>query len=197
MIAMPETLQETIARLVKEMSTPKAEKPLVDDAQVQQRMVALASAGYIPSAQVTEAVRTYMSGYGVLLSGSVGIGKTFLMKSLGVRLYKADDIADYGLNRIHNWYEWTDGHELCIDDLGTERVVAEFGAKDDVMKAVIAHRCEGQKARTHFTTNLTGKQIAERYGDRTISRLLGMCKAFKFTGDSKRTAMPVENGGEL
>jgi len=161
--------------------------PAVSDEEVNTEIVKIAEKhGYKPSKQVVEPIRAYLSGYGVLLSGEAGIGKTFLMKALGCRLYRVEDIADYGLREISKWYEWTDGNNLCIDDLGAEGVVSEYGAKDDVMKMVIAHRAERQKGRTSITTNLDSDKIAERYGDRTLSRILGMCKPFRMEGISMR-----------
>ena len=142
--------------------------------------------GYKPSEQVIEPIRAYLAGYGILLSGEAGIGKTFLMKCLRSRIYPVERIISYGLQDIYKWYEWTDGNDICIDDLGAERIVSEFGAKEDVMKLVIAHRSERQEGRTSITTNLSSKQISERYGDRTLSRILGMCKPFTFTGTNMR-----------
>ena len=128
-------------------------------------------------------------------TGKAGVGKTFLMRCMGVRIYNADEIVDYGLSRIHVWYEWTDGGApICIDDVGSERIVTEYGAKDDVLKAVLAHREGSQQGITHVTTNLDADGIAARYGDRTLSRLLGMCKPFTLGGISQRQPKP-QNGG--
>ena len=68
--------------------------------------------------------------------------------------------------------------------------------EDDLLKAVIAHRADHQAdahrasdvrparaGRTHMTTNLKADQIAARYGDRILSRMIGLAKAFEFTGE--------------
>jgi len=172
---------------IKMATTFKEEPTLVGDERVEKVITLMARRfGYRPSEQVIEPIRAYLSGFGVLLSGEAGLGKTFLMKCLGARLYGVDGIADYGLRSISNWYEWTDGNHLCIDDLGAEGIVSEYGAKDDVLKIVIAHRSERQEGRTSITTNLSSAQISDRYGDRTLSRILGMCKPFTFTGTNMR-----------
>jgi len=178
-----------LSEALKKAEAFKVPTHTIDDDAVSQKILDMAERyGYRPSDQIVEPVRAYLSDYGILLSGEAGIGKTFLMRCLGARLYRVEDIAAYGLRQIDKWYEWTDGNDLCIDDLGTEGIVSEYGAKDDVMKIVIAHRAERQGGRTSLTTNLTSEQIAERYGDRTLSRALGMCKPFKMEGASMREA---------
>jgi DNA replication protein DnaC len=140
-------------------------------------------------------LRAYLSGFGLLLTGSAGVGKTFLMQCLGIRIYNADSIVDYGLSEIYKWYEFTDGGApICIDDVGTERTVSEYGNKDDVLKSVLAHRNDRQQGITHITTNLDAEGIAQRYGERTLSRMLGMCKAFSLEGVSLRGPVAKTGG---
>jgi hypothetical protein len=55
------------------------------------------------------------------------------------------------------------------------------------MKRVICHR-EQLAARTHITTNLTSAEIRTRYDERTLSRVLGMCKPFTLEGKDMRAA---------
>lgn len=153
----------------------------------------LAGRGYIPTGSSVEAVRDYLNGYGLLLTGSAGVGKTYLLRLLGLRIWTATDICDYGMRHIQQWFEDTRGKEIAIDDIGTEITVSEYGAKDDIMKLVIAYRCERQRGRTHVTTNLDAAGIIDRYGDRTMSRLLGMCRAHKIIspdGMNMRKATP-------
>ena len=183
---MMNVIADTIEKIRAEMAMGKTDPVMVSDRAVAEQIKDIASYGYEPSEQDVEPIRAYLSGYGLLLTGRPGVGKTFLMRCLGARLHPVDGIAAYGLRGIGDWYSWTDGKDLCIDDLGAEPVIAEYGAKEDLMKLVIAHRAERQKGRTSVTTNLTSEEIAERYGDRTLSRLLGMCKAFKMIGTNKR-----------
>ena len=178
----------------------KEVKPATDK-QVEAEILRIAeTVGYIPSKQIIEPIRAYLSGYGILLSGEAGIGKTMLMSALGMRMYGAVHIASYGLRNLYKWYEWSDNHNICIDDIGTETIVSEYGAKDEIMKRVIAHRAEQQSGRTSITTNLDSDEIAKRYDDRTLSRILGMCKTFQMTGTNRRKPVAVkvdnEQGGK-
>ena len=180
------TIEQAIKAAQAKLANPPVTRQMVGDDEVSRWIAQLAERGYIPSPQIVEPVRAYASGYGILLAGNAGIGKTFLMQCLRARLYTATSIAEYGLAAIAKWFSWTDGHDVCIDDIGTESIVSEYGAKDDVLKRVIAHRAEQQRGRTSITTNLDAAAIKERYGDRTLSRILGMCKAFRMDGANRR-----------
>jgi hypothetical protein len=165
------------------------------EADVARLLLLIGERGYIPTAATIPVLRDYAAGYGIMLHGDVGHGKTFLLECLGVRIWGADEICDYGLRHIQEWYEDTDTRQICIDDIGAEMTVCEFGARDDLLKAVITHRAERQRGGiTHCTTNLDSAAIIERYGDRIMSRLLGMCRPHRITsptGLSMRRAVPM------
>ena len=201
------TIQAAIESAIKRATALQAPARKVTDLEVAKLIDKLAGMGYIPSAQIAEPLRAYLQGYALLLTGPAGVGKTFLMRCLKIKLWAAGDITAYGIRDLPEWYSWTDEADICIDDLGAESIVAEFGAKEDVLKVAISHREYGQTVnhrptdlqparvgRTHVTTNLTAREIAARYGDRTLSRLLGMCKPFAFEGQSKRQAV-ADTGG--
>jgi len=191
------TMQRALDEAMEIAMTPKADLQPADNEHVAERLRQMAKAGYRPSPEAFAAVRDYLTGYGLLLTGEAGVGKTMLIRCLNIRIYMAENIIEYGLSRMSGWYDWTDGHEICIDDFGAERIVAEYGAKDEVLRAVIVHRSDRQSARTHVTTNLTAEQISERYGDRVLSRLLGMCKAHTIKGHNQRVAVPYSKHATL
>jgi DNA replication protein DnaC len=182
----PKPVALAIKQALEKLERRNIAPPRATDEEVAAKITALAAQGYRPSEQIVEAVRDYLTGYGVLLSGPAGVGKTMLMTCLYSRIRNVEEIVGYGLRQLGTWYEWTDGTDMTIDDLGAESTTAEYGAKDDLLKLVIAHRAERQNGRTCITTNLTAAEIAERYGDRTLSRILGMCKAHTFGGPSAR-----------
>lgn len=188
-------IAHAIKLALEKLSREPVEPAPASDEAVAAKIAELAAQGYRPSEQIVEAVRDYLTGYGILLTGKAGVGKTMLMTCLHSRLRNVEEIVGYGLRHIGTWYEWTDGTDMTIDDLGAESTTVEYGAKEDLLKLVIAHRAERQRGRTHITTNLTAEEIAGRYGDRTLSRILGMCRPHAFDGDNARRPKCHVRGG--
>lgn len=182
------------AKLATDAQTQTA-RP-VSDCRLRRAIFALAATGYEPSEAVTPIIRDLLSGQGVIVAGNPGTGKTFLFRALNMAMgscptrgiQTAEQIIANGLDGIKGWCEQWDGSELVIDDLGAERESVEFGARDDLLKSVIAHRAERQTGRTHVTTNLDARAIRDRYGDRTLSRLVGMCRPHRLDGRDRRKA---------
>ena len=181
---------DAIANAIKQAQTTlyesKPDQEMATDEQVAARITTLSEFGYIPSEAIIEPLRSFLSGRAFLLSGDVGRGKTFLCQCLGIRIYTVLSIVDYGIRQISAWYSWTDGNDICIDDIGTEPIATDYGAKDDIIKTVIAHRSEQQQGKTFITTNLSKQQIMTRYGDRTMSRIYGMCDVYRVEGKDMR-----------
>ena len=186
MIDFNEILKVATATATK--ATAKTTKT-VPNQEVADKIMWIAERGYIPDEQTEHIVRAYLKGSGIFVSGPVGVGKTFLLKLLassGVLQHADRDINEWGISGIKGWYDYTDGKEIIIDDLGCERVSKQYGDSEDLLKAVIEHRYAAQSGRTHITTNLNSTQIRDRYGDRILDRILAMCIPFKMVGSSYR-----------
>lgn len=180
-------INRALAR-ANEATQANVSRPEATDEQVSARIDMLLRWGYVSSEQTVEPIRAFLSGYSVLLSGDVGVGKTFLMKSMGVKCYKAPALSEYKSSGIDIWYDSTDKATICIDDLGTEDQSNNYGIRSDLLRAIIDHRCELRGVKTHITTNMDASSLGERYDDRTLNRIIGMCKVFRMTGESRRKA---------
>jgi DNA replication protein DnaC len=177
-------IAEALQRAVEREARIARPRKVATDADVAAELDRILALGYIANASTVEPVRAYLEGFGLLLTGAVGRGKTFLIQCLYKRApqHAQEDICSWGMAGINDWYSWWDGRVCVIDDLGSERTATEYGAKEEIMRLVIGHRAERQTAPTHITTNLSAEQISDRYGDRTLSRILGMCRPFTLTG---------------
>lgn len=155
---------------------------------------------YTRMKQNLERVRAYAEAFpdggNLLFCGQTGLGKTHLSTALArrvmergydvsytsaINLFGAFEAARFG-NRM------TDGGEeparfgecdlLIIDDLGTE-VTNQFTVS--CLYMVLNSRLNAGKSIV-VSTNLTPKEIKERYVDRVASRLLGEFQPVQFSG---------------
>lgn len=75
---------------------------------------------------------------------------------------------------------------LCIDDMGLEPTeVLDFGNAINPVIEILEHRYR-QQLFTFITTNLTPKQIREKYGDRIADRFNEMMKCIVFSNPTFR-----------
>jgi DNA replication protein DnaC len=80
---------------------------------------------------------------------------------------------------------------LVIDDLGAEKGT-EWVVEQ--LYRIVDYRYR-MCLPLVVTTNLSGREIRDRFGDRILSRLVEACTAVKLTGDDKRSeALHGEKG---
>ena len=137
---------------------------------------------------------------GLIIGGSVGIGKTTFLKSIKnvlqcyyptrVFMLYANLIGDIYKNR-DNYETWdlingnikTSGRPvaeyLLIDDLGMEEdMFNDYGTKTQPM-AVLLHNRADKGLTTIVTTNFTSlEELRQKYDDRIIDRLNAYAKMF-------------------
>lgn len=144
--------------------------------------------GYVHSEETVEAVCLWMKGYGLMLMGKVGCGKSSFFKCLGdSRIRFWSPLVDMAkrLDEIEECIDQMNGNELVIDDVGSEPVYNNFGVRLDLIPWVVEKRMQ-LCARTHFTTNLSAEELVKRYGPRVVSRMHELTKVVNIKGVSKR-----------
>lgn len=133
---------------------------------------------------------------GLLLHGSVGTGKTFASACISNYLMengKTVLVMNLGLYLIKLKKEWDEAESnvleyvkhcdlLVIDDFGVEKVT-EFVL--DKVFALIDTRYRAEKPLI-ITTNLSLKEITDKFGSRISDRLQEMCYPLRVEGQSKR-----------
>lgn len=147
---------------------------------------------------------------GLLLLGTVGTGKTDLIRLLkkyfyeymrGVLNFSTHTVWKYAGEFEKDGYKAFDGHEKgnrCYDELclidgrqtqPLREYVSHFGNKLLIGEELIMLRYEAFKNfgyMTHFTTNAEPLQLKDVYGARAYDRLIEMCNFIVFTGESRR-----------
>jgi DNA replication protein DnaC len=71
---------------------------------------------------------------------------------------------------------------LLLDDIGAERMTEWV---QETIYLLVNHRYENMQP-IIFTSNLAPSELAERVGDRIMSRIIEMCDVIKLEGDDRR-----------
>ena len=141
---------------------------------------------------------------GILVSGSIGCGKTSLMNlvrpfAYHSSEYKIKTCREVSFEFAKNGFEAINCYTLkqanqskltgyCFDDLGAEQQIKHFGNDCNVMAEVLISRYEQfveNKSVTHITTNLSASEIENNYGNRLRSRMRQMFNLITFDSRTK------------
>lgn len=133
---------------------------------------------------------------GLLLYGSNGRGKSLLCRDIiptiisyyypRVKLYntRAADLH-FAKPNSDDYYIMRSADVIFIDDFGVENITNSYGEKRDMFSDV-TDIVEHMSKLLVCSTNLTPKEIEERYGLRTLDRLHAITKPICFIGESLR-----------
>lgn len=130
------------------------------------------------------------TGKGLFLTGDCGRGKSTILTGVLPVIF----LQKFGkvLNPYHadiiptKVAEITAKWATCIDELGVEPLVNNFGDKYEGFNVII-NEAEAKIKPVFLSTNLDSKQILDRYGERTFDRIKRLCRIVKFVGPSFRT----------
>jgi DNA replication protein DnaC len=133
---------------------------------------------------------------------NTGIGKTLGMEVISsifkIRIETVVKMADaYVNNRDRfqemllspNYYGSDKLNDLIIDEVGAESITNDYGKKSEVFVDILETRHQEfikKGSFTHFTSNLTPKEIENRYGHRVWSRINEMATVIEVSGIDSR-----------
>ena len=151
-------------------------------------------------------------GNGLVMLGAVGSGKTHLAASIANYIIaehkiqvvfgsvvsllgeiKATYSDDSTINETEILNELKKTRLLIIDDLGKEKTSDWVS---EIFYSIINYRYENYLP-VIVTSNLTLKELAEKVGEATVSRLLGTSRVIKFEGKDYRTENRGFGKGEI
>lgn len=179
----------------------------------------LAQIGYLPyNKEVFDTIRAYgallheeTAKKGLFLKGQCGIGKSFGVECLAylfeMPVFKPDDFASMYKELEGNMSELekavTTGcdfferpQSIVIDELGSRDTARNFGETVDIMADVIDMRYRAfirDGVKTIITTNLSDREILDRYGIRIEDRLHEMFFIKRVSGISLRHDFALKN----
>ncbi len=155
--------------------------------------------GYRHSPETLDALHAYLAGYGLLLMGGVGTGKTEFFRAVSaagrtagrapVALWQMMDCAGRTVAAIREAFASLRDREVVLDDVGAEPKFSDYGSRWEILPWIIELRMASPE-RTHFTTNLTARELEARYGARTVDRMHEMAASVAFAGKSRRRTRP-------
>lgn len=153
------------------------------------RWAAGEDARWLPEYDKVASWLAYNDGRGLLMYGNCGRGKTLIGRRILpiilnhfcrkiVRCYTAQEMNRHPDEALAN-------HITYLDDIGTEDVCNIYGTKRLVFPEIV-DAAERDGKLLIISTNLTLKQLEEKYGIRTKDRLRAITVQVPFKGESLR-----------
>lgn len=128
-------------------------------------------------------------GLGLLCMGNCGRGKTTICLQVLpciIRHYFHRIVSIYLAREMNRQYTEVMQHYLfAIDDIGREEPYLEYGNRYNVFPDLVDD-CERRGKLLITTTNCTTAELAEKYGERTLSRLKAVTRLIVFSGNDLR-----------
>lgn len=125
-------------------------------------------------------------GRSLLLYGGCGQGKTLLAKHIIPSI-----LYYYGGHKIVHFFTMCDindsetlaeakkYHYIALDDVGIENTIIDYGQRYNAFDEIM-DKVEKSGSIAIITTNLTGQEIEQKYGTRTLDRIKATCKRVMF-----------------
>jgi DNA replication protein DnaC len=144
---------------------------------------------WLPEYDEIVAWLTSNDGRGLFCYGNCGLGKTLICgKVIPVLLnyYCHKIVSCYDAQQMNaNLDAVKSRHIIYIDDIGTENLSVKYGEKRLAFSEIV-DEAEKRGKLLIVTTNLSLNEVSEKYGERTMDRLVAITKRVNFIGKSLR-----------
>lgn len=126
---------------------------------------------------------------GLLCYGNCGRGKSLIcwkIIPLLINHYCRKIVSCYDAQQMNADIDSVKAnHLIYIDDIGLENVSIKYGEKRLAFSEIV-DEAEKRGKLLIVTTNLSLDELAQKYGERTMDRLVAITKRVKFIGESLR-----------
>ena len=147
------------------------------------------NAEWLPEYEEIAAWLSGNNGRGLLCHGNCGRGKSLIFwKIIPLLLnhYCHKIVSCYDAQQMNADIDAVKAkHIIYIDDVGTENMSVKFGEKR-LAFCEIVDEAEKRGKLLMLTTNLSLDEISQKYGERTMDRLVAITTRVKFKGESLR-----------
>lgn len=174
----------------------KRESPIsVTEQTLVARANEMARWGYKHTPVTLRALERYLTGYAILFTGRVGVGKTFFFKCLNrtgadIAIISMHECYLWPFDELSKWLTDNRDREVLVDDIGSNERSNSYGTKYEALKYILSRRLDSP-ARTHFTTNGTPDELEKVYDFQVVDRLFELADSFVFDRtDSLREPRP-------
>lgn len=147
-------------------------------ARTKQAVASMASRGYVFSEATVQAVAEYYRGFGIGLSGGVGLGKTLFFRLLtpDAIIMDINEAMRWNYDQLLAFLHCYKEREMVLDDIGAGTTRGnDWGVAYDALMVILNAR-QKSRARTHITTNLDNDALIKAYDYRAVDRMYGMVK---------------------
>ena len=214
------SVEGCLASLLEEINgiaVDRPAEPKVDREKLQKWAKGMRSHGYIFSEESLNLLEDYLKGYNLWVMGNTGIGKTAFFKCISFVRQSIEDPKAYAMHSgyrplshlsmlstqawkmedAREWLEQNKGEDVVLDDVGTEPKMVSYGQEAEVFPYLLEDRLGRRNVRTHVTTNLTLKDIEDRYGMRVRDRVNEMFKTRLLSSKTSMRKTKVWRRGEV
>ena len=126
---------------------------------------------------------------GLLCYGNCGRGKSLIcwkIIPLLISHYHRKIISCYDAQQMNSDIDAVKAnHLIYIDDVGTENISIKYGEKRLAFSEIV-DEAEKRGKLLIATTNLSLDELEQKYGERTVDRLIAITKRVLFKGESLR-----------
>lgn len=153
------------------------------------RQLGVSKPEWVPEYNEVAEWLTDNKGRGLLLHGTCGRGKSVLTRYVLPAILNqfCGKVVDvYDIQRMNEELDKAILSKLiAIDDIGTEEIRVKYGERRMAFAEII-DMAEKKGNLVIISTNLSGKEIKERYGDRVFDRVMAVTTRVPFSGTSFR-----------